>query len=65
MATGEDTMVVLNGSYTAQLPGPGAAFAEALRRAGVPHLEDVRLRWDAAERCLVVMAPDGRETRLR
>ena len=42
----------------------GASIAECLRRLGVPILDGASVRWDAAERCLVVVA-EGREVRVR
>lgn len=41
----------------------GATLADAMHRAGVPILDGACIRWDAAERCLVVWTLDGRETR--
>ena len=43
---------------------PASKLADELRRAGVPILDGACVRWDAAERCLVVWTLDGREVRL-
>ena len=40
-------------------------FYATLVRASLPILEGACLRWDAAERCLVVWTLDGREVRFR
>ena len=58
--------MLINGSWADQLSEDGVAalLAEHLRRLGVPILDGVSVRWDAAERCLVVVA-EGREVRVR
>lgn len=40
-------------------------LADRMRREGVPILEGACVRWDAAERCLVVWTLDGREVRFK
>lgn len=55
----------INGSWLDQDEGLGAIVAERLRRLGVPILDGACVRWDAAERCLVVWTLDGREVRVR
>ena len=56
----------INGSWADQFSEDGVAalLAERLRRLGVPILDGASVRWDAAERCLVVVA-EGREVRVR
>lgn len=55
----------INGSWTDQDEGLAGVLAERLRRLGVPILDGACIRWDAAERCLVVWTLDGREVRVR
>lgn len=51
--------------YVEYMTTPVGKLADDMRRAGVPILEGACIRWDAAERCLVVWTLDGREVRFK
>ena len=46
-------------------PTVARQIADQMRKVGLPMLDGACIRWDAAERCLVVWTLDGREVRFK